>query len=270
MSGVRMPVTEPARRATCCTVLSYNVHRCIGTDGRMDPARIARVIRELAPHIVGLQEVDSRSAPHHGSLQLEHLAEATGMTAVAGPTILQHERFYGNALLTSCPVLAVRRVDITLPGREPRGLLDCDLLFDGHIARVLVTHLGLRFHERRYQVQRLLEALASDHGGVVILLGDINEWWPHGVSTRWLDERLGPAPRLRTFPSRLPLLALDRIWAHPLSALQDVRVHRTALTRIASDHLPLVASVRADALEPVGARLPVAAAGASDRELVGP
>ena len=39
------------------------------------------------------------------------------------------------------------------------------------------------------------------------------------------------------------MLALDRIWTHPRAMLRDLSVHRTALSRVASDHLPLVATL---------------------------
>jgi endonuclease/exonuclease/phosphatase family metal-dependent hydrolase len=58
-----------------------------------------------------------------------------------------------------------------------------------------------------------------------------------------LDERLGPARRLRSFPSAQPIVSLDRIWVQPVAALAHVSVHRSALARRASDHLPVVAEI---------------------------
>ena len=66
-----------------------------------------------------------------------------------------------------------------------------------------------------------------------------------------LHRRFGPMPSLRTFPSRFPVFALDRIWVQPRASLLDVRVHRTPLARRASDHLPLTARVRLEGREPV-------------------
>jgi endonuclease/exonuclease/phosphatase family metal-dependent hydrolase len=226
------------------SAMSYNVHRCIGNDGRADAPRVARIINELAVDIAGLQEVDSRPGEHHHSAQMDFLAEATGLEAIAGPTIQDGDFFYGNVLLTRHPVLAVRRVSLSVPGREPRGLLDVDIDVGGHTVQILVTHFGLRHYERRYQAEKLVESLAAHHAALTLVLGDINEWWPYGAALRRLRKVLGSAPVFRTFPSWWPLLPLDRIWARPASALQDLRVHATALTRCASDHLPLVAEVR--------------------------
>ncbi|MCW8141795.1 MAG: endonuclease/exonuclease/phosphatase family protein, partial [Planctomycetota bacterium] len=79
---------------------TYNVHRCIGADGRYDADRVAAVIRELDADVVGLQEVDARYHLENDLDQIEYLQEATGMTAVAGPTLTNHRGYYGNALLT--------------------------------------------------------------------------------------------------------------------------------------------------------------------------
>lgn len=228
-------------------VASYNIHQCVGTDGRRDAERIAAVIRDLDCDAIGLQEVDSCAGPHADSMQLEYLARATGMGALAGPTILRHDGDYGNALLTRRPVLAVRRHDISFASREPRGALDVDLDIDGHRVRVIVTHLGLRPAERRYQVRLLLKLLhPGEPGEAVVALGDINEWLPIGRPLRWLHGLLGSPPSQRTFPTWFPLFALDRVWVRPRTSLIDVRTHAGAVARVASDHYPLKAIISLD------------------------
>jgi endonuclease/exonuclease/phosphatase family metal-dependent hydrolase len=79
----------------------------------------------------------------------------------------------------------------------------------------------------------------------VILLGDLNEWFVYGRTLRWLVTHFHRATALRTFPTRYPLFALDRIWVHPGERLVRVDVHRTPLSRVASDHYPLIAHIRA-------------------------
>lgn len=222
---------------------SYNVHRCVGLDGSQEPDRVARVLRELRADIVGLQEVDSRSDPSGQVRQLEQLAAASGYHSIAGPTILRQDGHYGNALLTGGRAREIRRLDLSHPGREPRGAIDVDLDIDGVIVRVIVTHLGLRPGERRFQVKRLLDVLSLEGGNLTVVMGDINEWLPGSRPLRWLHGRLGRAPAMRTFPSFLPLLALDRIWVWPRKALQAIEVHGTPAARIASDHLPIKASI---------------------------
>ena len=156
---------------------------------------------------------------------------------------------YGNALLTRYRPLAVRHIDLSVRGCEPRGAIDaqleCNAIESGTFAlRVIATHLGLRPGERRWQVKRLLTALAEAPEQPTILLGDVNEWFLWGRPLRWLHAYFERTPHVSTFPSRMPFLALDRIWTSPRAHLVAVTSHRTALSRLASDHLPLLARMR--------------------------
>ena len=227
-------------------IASYNIHECVGSDGRRDPARIAAVLREIDADIIGLQEVDARPGETSESMQVQYLASTLGHHAVAGPTLLRAGGEYGNAILTRRPVLDVRRVDLTVYRREPRGALDVDLDIDGWTVRVLVTHLGLLPGERRKQVRRLLDRLGNHRSDVVVLCGDINEWFAVGRPLRWLHARLGRTATVPTFPSAFPVFALDRIWVHPHAALAALTAHASPAARRASDHLPLLADIRLD------------------------
>ncbi|HEU4626437.1 MAG TPA: endonuclease/exonuclease/phosphatase family protein [Steroidobacteraceae bacterium] len=230
-------------------IASYNIHRCKGTDGKRDVERVAQVIQELECDTIGLQEVDSRGGPGTDSQQLEYLAAATGMQAVAGTTIIRHDRDYGNALLTRRKILAVRRHDLSFRRFEPRGALEVDIDVAGAMVRVFVMHLGLLPYERRYQMRKvlaLLRAMPLDQPAVV--LGDINEWLPIGRPLRWLHGLMGKPPQLRTFPVWAPMFALDRVWVRPVGSLLDFSVHRTALSRRASDHYPVKAVVAPEAV----------------------
>lgn len=225
-------------------IASYNVHSCVGTDLRCDVTRVAQVIREMKCDTVGLQEVFGRQAEHCDPHQLEQLAQETGMSAVAGATLMLTGGHYGNALLTRRRVLAVQRHDLSFARCEPRGALEVDLEVGAHVVRVLVTHLGLRPEERRVQVRQILEVLSVTPPDIpLVLAGDINEWLPISRPLRWLHRLLEQAPSARTFPVWLPMLALDRIWVRPRSALRGFRVHRSALARHASDHYPVKAVV---------------------------
>jgi endonuclease/exonuclease/phosphatase family metal-dependent hydrolase len=226
------------------TVASYNVHRCIGIDGRYDPERIAAVLGEVDADVVGLQEVDTHRDARGHLDQLDLLARLTGLTGVAGPTLLHARGRFGNAVLTRWRILAARRHDLSLPAREPRGAVDVDVAPPGsRVLRVIATHLGLRPGDRRFQVWRLLRAIGDDRDTPIVLLGDFNEWRPGASALRRLRARFGRSRAVRTFPSRRPLLALDRIWAQPASALRDVGVHRSPLAQVASDHLPVRATL---------------------------
>jgi endonuclease/exonuclease/phosphatase family metal-dependent hydrolase len=237
-------------------VVSYNIHQCVGLDGRRDVARIARVLGGLNAQLIGLQEVGTDIEDGRTSSQMEYLAQATGLQAIAGPTIERQTGPYGNVLLTSWRVLDSRLLDLSVPGYEPRGAIDADLSIEGRLVRVIVTHLGLRAAERRYQVRRILEALSKGQTRCIILLGDINEWVLRSRPLRWLYARFGTPPAPRTFPSWLPLFALDRIWVLPRQVLLEVHAHATPLSRIASDHLPVKGLIAPDPEGPVSERLP--------------
>ncbi len=224
-------------------VASYNIHRCVGNDGRRDPQRIADVLRELAADVVALQEVDSWPGAGTESVQMEFLAHSAGLHAISGPTIERQDGHYGNVLLTRLPILEVRKLDLTVYRREPRGALDVELSAGGRKLRVIATHLGLMPSERRYQVQRILELVEEGDEEVTVLLGDINEWLILGRPLRWLHARFGRGGSGRSFPARFPFLSLDRVWVKPTSALVHFRVHTTASSRWASDHLPVVAQI---------------------------
>jgi len=219
------------------TVATYNVHRCIGRDGRRDTERVLGVLRELDADVVALQELQWQPA---AALDLlADFARKLGCAGIAGPTLLEHTGHYGNAVLTRLPVRGVCRVDLSVPGREPRGALDLMLEAPRGALRVIATHLGLAPAERRRQVRRILALLAPARPEPVVLMGDVNEWFLWGRTLRWLRAHFGRVPAPATFPARHPILALDRIWVAPRGLRADLAVHSTSLARIASDHLPL-------------------------------
>ena len=232
------------------SVLSYNIHECVGSDRQRNPARIAEVINRSGAQIIGLQEVHSDASGTEELHQMNYLAAATGLQAIPGPAVERRNGHYGNVLLTSYKVLAVHNLNLSYPGREPRGAIDAELESGGAIVRVIVTHLGLRAPERRFQVRKLLLALSEPRAATVIILSDFNEWLPTGRSLRWIHTRLGKTALVRTFPAAFPLFALDRIWVSPAAALVKVSRVRTPLTRIASDHLPLKGVIQSPAFAP--------------------
>jgi endonuclease/exonuclease/phosphatase family metal-dependent hydrolase len=179
---------------------------------------------------------------------MDYLADTTGYTAIPGTTLHGGDCDYGNVLLSAHPVRAVRNLDLSVRDREPRGAIDAELQVHGLPLRIVAVHLGLRARERRQQVQRLLTALDDGGADPLVLLGDINEWWPWSPTLRALRARLGPAPAPPTFPAGWPVLALDRIWAGHPAILERVAAVRTPQARAASDHLPVVGRVRLPAI----------------------
>ena len=230
-------------------VVTYNIHTCVGVDRRYDPSRIAAVLREINADIACLQEVGARRGTGRHADQWAYLGEATGCRVVLGAGVHVENGRFGNAILTRFPVLTARSIDLTVAGYEPRGAIDADLLLGDRVLRVIATHFGLRAGERRLQTNRLMAALGGSlpphrrEADAVLLMGDLNEWRGRSGAVRVFDRRLGPSAAERTFPSWLPVLALDRIYADGPAMLREVGVYRSALARLASDHLPLVGSL---------------------------
>jgi endonuclease/exonuclease/phosphatase family metal-dependent hydrolase len=221
-------------------IASYNIHRGIGCDSRFSAQRILDVLNEIQADAIALQEVESHST---GIDMLAWLAERTGYYAIAGITLLRAESRYGNAVLTRFPIRATQLLDLSFSRHEPRGAIVLDLDCDGSPLLLVATHLGLRPAERRAQIEQLLAPFRARPHMRAILLGDLNEWFLWGRPLRRLHRHFQPTPAPPTFPARLPMFALDRLWAHPRSILRYLGVHSSMLARAASDHLPLVAEV---------------------------
>lgn len=226
------------RGQTRLRIASYNVHACVGRDGRFDPARIADVIGALDADIVALQEVEDRA--FDGRVVSQFLAARLDMYAYRGVTLRRQDADYGNLLLARHEAEHVSLHDISVRGGEPRGCIEADFLVGKRRLRVFATHLGLRAGERLAQVRQLAPALSRDGADIRILAGDINEWRPAARGLNALRRALGQGSRRRTFPAGAPTFALDRIFATPQQAVRQVKAIRTRKSRVASDHLPLV------------------------------
>ena len=227
-------------------VVTYNIRSCFGVDWRYDPSRISTVLREIDADIACLQEVDGRRRGERYAANGPISVWPPVARVVTGNGACQPRLRFGNAILNRFPVLAARLIDLTVAGHEPRGAIDADLLIGERVLRVIATHFGLHTAERRQQVIQLMAALGDPvaanrrEAHAVLLMGDLNEWRGRRGAIRSLDRSLGPSAAAPTFPSWMPVLALDRIYADGPAVLRDVGVYRSPLARLASDHLPLV------------------------------
>ena len=233
---------------TPITVASYNIHRGRGLDRRRDLDRIAFVIAEMNPDVIGLQEVireDGNVLPTAD--QAAYLASKLGMELVMGETRPYGAGgVYGNAVLTRLPVLGAMRHDLSHGLREPRGCLRVDVGVGDVTVHVFVCHFGLAFRERRAQLELLAGIIrAGSCGGPRVVMGDFNEWH-RGPVTRGLRlEFKSPMRRMRrTHPAVFPLFRLDRIYWDVELEGEAFHVHRSRLARVASDHLPVMVRLR--------------------------
>ena len=236
-----MPPGTPVLR-----VATYNVHECVGIDGRHDPDRVATVIGELDADIVALQEFTYPASVALETRSPVVLTMLDRYECALGPTRHnKRQQCFGNALFTRHRIVDVHRIDLSMERREPRGAVAATVEIGGRLVHVLAAHLGLRIRERRFQVRQILEYVDSVRDTLFVVLGDFNDWLPGRSVVHVLDDRLGQPPRPASFPVFWPIVPLDRIWVHPTGALRRIFTHATPTARLASDHLPVVADIDA-------------------------
>lgn len=238
-------------------ILTYNVRRCLGTDGRLSPGRIADVIAAYEPDVVALQEVDVGRARTGGIDQAHAIAQALGMQMHFHASLRVLEEKYGNAILTHRPSRLVKAGPLPRgTGRfapEPRGALWASINLGGTDVQIITTHLGLRRKERLAQVECLLGPQWLGHAACrepVILLGDFNAS-PRSRAYRHLAACLHDAQATLsvqrakpTFPSRMPILRIDHAFVSRSIHVVRVESLRSPMARVASDHLPLMVEFR--------------------------
>jgi endonuclease/exonuclease/phosphatase family metal-dependent hydrolase len=256
LAGVRtQPRSTAPRRGL--RVLTYNVHSCVGLDGRTSPERIARAIARHDPDVVALQELDVGRARTGHLDQAQAIADGLEMTLAFHPTVTVADEQFGDAVLSRHPMRCVRTGALPGIGLEPRGAIWVEIDApqpDGTslTVQVLNTHLSLHPTERRLAVDALLGPEWLGHPSAaadVVLCGDFNavSWFP---SFRRLRERLadtqaslpGHAP-LATWFGRHPIGRIDHVLVDPAWTVLRIEVADDTLARIASDHRPLVVDV---------------------------
>ncbi|MBP0446587.1 endonuclease/exonuclease/phosphatase family protein [Roseomonas sp. SSH11] len=218
--------------------MTWNIHGAVCRSGRHDLQRAIDLIRQHDPDIVAIQEVEGRGRP--GTQPFAMLREALGGHAMEAPTLHAADGCYGHMLVSRWPLEQGVLHDLSVPGREPRTAITARVETPAGPLRLLATHLGLGFRERRMQAARLA-AIARATPDPLLALGDFNDWEPHGPVDRAFLGTLPSRTFARTFPVGRPLFALDRIYARPRAAL--LRSWTDKAAREASDHLPVIAEV---------------------------
>ncbi len=236
-----MSVLQPTGPREHLRILSWNVHAAVGTDGRRSLERIADVIAAIEPDIACLQELDV-ARPRSGCVdQPSALAVRLGMEPLFGAAIRDGDASYGNAILSRLPLLDP--IVTALPGMrfsEPRTAVAATVRAGFGPVRVVTCHLSLWLPDRRRQAPVLLGAI--DPEVPTIVAGDFNELPGWGTLARLTQRGLVRAESRATFPSSRPRLALDHVLVDPRLTLELEEGPRVC---VASDHLPVVVSVRA-------------------------
>jgi endonuclease/exonuclease/phosphatase family metal-dependent hydrolase len=222
------------------TLVSWNIHKAIGSDGRRDPSRVLAVLDETGADIAILQEADTRFGIRTSVLPAALLAEA-GWRPVPFDRRGRALGWHGNAILVRAALGVAAFWRLALPALEPRGAVLADLIHAGAVLRVVGLHLDLSGLRRLQQVRRILDRLAAAPGDPpTVVAGDMNVWAPAERCLDVLGGVLRPVPLGPSFPARLPVASLDRIHVSEGVELLSSRVHRSSMARLASDHLPVL------------------------------
>jgi endonuclease/exonuclease/phosphatase family metal-dependent hydrolase len=236
-------------------VATYNIHKGVqglGPRRRLEIHNLGHAVEQLDADIVCLQEV--RKVHHREAEyftrwpdmpQADFLAPE-GYEAVYRTNAYTRHGEHGNAMLSRWPVVAHQHEDMSDHRFEQRGLLHSEVRFHGVSVHVVVVHLGLIRASRIRQMEQLKRFIAREipAGEPLVVAGDFNDWGAlvrrtlGGAGLVALDQE-----SMATFPSRLPLVQLDHIYARGLVPVQ-LHVPRGRIWWRMSDHLPLIAEFR--------------------------
>jgi endonuclease/exonuclease/phosphatase family metal-dependent hydrolase len=246
VGGCQSPPAPVASPPQILRVMTYNIHHGEGLDGKVDLARIAKIISAERADIVALQEVDRGVRRTAGRDLPAELAQLTGLTCIFSNNFAYQGGEYGNAVLTRFPVLrATNSLYQMLRPNEQRGLLQLTLDVHGRELVFLNTHIDYRpdDSERRLNVKEIQTLTAGYQGLPVILCGDFNttpESRVHAeLRTTFTDAwPLSGGGEGFTFPANAPDRRIDYVWVSPPNRLRPIRASVPASE--ASDHRPLV------------------------------
>ena len=225
------------------TFASYNIHKGVGLDRKRDPERILSVLHEIDADIVALQEADRRIGERASVLPRAEIDD-THWRVIEVAKRPRSIGWHGNALLVRRDIEILAGEALDLPTLEPRGAACGEIVVEGHRLRVIGTHLDLSGLRRRDQIRSLLgfvEECAEDLPTVI--MGDFNQWGRRTGAMREFPTDWRILTPGRSYPSRQPVATLDRIVASHHWRCLETGVHHTGLSAVASDHLPIKASL---------------------------
>lgn len=240
-------------------VATYNIHKGFSHfNQRVVLHELRERLRELNADIVFLQEVQGEHA-HHGQrftnypdgAQHEFIADRRWPHAAYGKNAVYAAGHHGNAILSRFPIIQTLNTDISAHRFEHRGLLHCEIELGGLRAHCLCAHFGLFAKGRRAQTAALIEYVKNEIPPEmpVIIAGDFNDWnnqMSHAIFAELNMQDVFYLNRgrvARSFPARLPLFRLDRIYVRGFTVLKT-EVHVGGAWQRLSDHAALSASLK--------------------------
>ncbi|MBI3313807.1 MAG: endonuclease/exonuclease/phosphatase family protein [Candidatus Omnitrophica bacterium] len=247
-------------------IMTYNVHSCVGMDGKLSPERIARVIARHDPDVIALQELDAGRSRTKGIDQAQLIAKLLDMQYHFHPVLTIKEEMYGNAVMSRYPIKIVEAG--SLPRAfghsyfEPRGALWIEIEYLNERIQLFNTHLSFWRTERNRQAQALCSTNWLGHPNCrdpVILCGDFNAL-PDSKSCRRIRNKLEDVQLkvdrhkpLNTWFGHFPVGRIDHIFVSQNIEVVKIEVPSYRLEKMASDHLPLIAELKIPASKPEAA-----------------
>ncbi|MBV7256418.1 endonuclease/exonuclease/phosphatase family protein [Pacificimonas sp. WHA3] len=227
-------------------VASYNIHKGIGLDRRRDPERILEVIAEIDADIIALQEADRRFFERRAIVDSQLLREGAGdYKHVSFDMREKSIGWHGNAIFVRDSAEILHAEPLWLETLEPRGAVLAEVDLGQGPLRIVGMHLDLSGMFRVKQVRGLIELIEGRRPMPTILMGDTNDW---NQGRRAAMPTIPGQYRLAScgpsFHTRRPTLELDRIIYSQELDCNDCGVHTSALSKRASDHLPVWAKLR--------------------------
>ena len=241
--------------ASVLRVATYNIHKGVqglGPTRRLEIHNIGHAVEQLDADIVCLQEVrklhrrEEQYFTRWPELPQAEFLAPEGYEAVYQTNATTRYGEHGNALLSRWPVISRGHEDMSDHRFEQRGLLHVKVQAHRRTINVVVLHLGLIAGSRVRQLEQLGRFIDREipKREPLIVAGDFNDW---GCKLRPVMNQIGLrdfiAPRLLTYPSRLPLTQLDFIYARGLKPV-GVEIPKGRIWWRMSDHLPLIAEFK--------------------------
>jgi endonuclease/exonuclease/phosphatase family metal-dependent hydrolase/glycosyltransferase involved in cell wall biosynthesis len=249
-------LTPPFKKPETIRIMTYNVHSCIGMDGKISVERIARVIGRHEPDIVALQELDLQRPRTKGIDQPHRIAKQLEMLYHFHPLIRVAEEQYGTAILSRYPMELIRAGRLPSlfknPRWEARGVIWTAISIGDIELQFINTHLSFFPPEGVKQAKTLLGKEWIGHSACakpLVLCGDFNAL-PNSFLCRQMKgplcDAVSSAEKVSskaTWFSHYPVGRLDHVFLSPGIKVKNVEVSRTGMDKIASDHLPLIVDI---------------------------
>src|SRR5205814_4456564 len=239
---------SPATPHQSLRVMTYNIHVGVGMDKKLDLPRIAKVINDQHPDLVGLQEVDRGVERTQRTDEIAELAKLTKMEYAFAFNLKYQGGQYGVAILSRYPIMATdHRLYKNTREAERRGFIRAEVQINGRVINFVTTHLDYQYEDGRvFEAGQLLGAL-KDVKGPMILVGDFNDV-PAGEAYRLVRQQFGdawienhPNENGFSYPSDKPAKRIDYILWRSSDHLRTKRVWIPET--LASDHVPVVADL---------------------------